>query len=72
VLSLHVSVPVQATPSLQLRAVPVQTAAALHVSMAVQKRPSSQEAPVFGLNAVAERAGSQTWHGLLGLVVLGA
>jgi len=59
--SLHVSAPLHAIPSSQLRGVPVH-ALEWHVSPLVQNIPSSQLAPSFGLNAVRERAVSHTSH----------
>ena len=71
VLSLHVSTPVQKTPSLQLRVVPVQTADELHVSMAVQNSPSLHDPPVFVVHTVGV-AVRQIWHWLVGLIVFAA
>ncbi len=63
--SLHVSVPVHATPSEQFRAVP-EHARAEQRSPSVQKRPSSQVAPSFALHTVGV-AVRQTSHGFMGL-----
>jgi hypothetical protein len=71
VLSLHVSTPLQNTPSLQLRVVPVQTAEALQVSTAVQKLRSLHEPPVLVLQTVGV-AVRQIWHWLVGLIVFAA
>ncbi|MGC4120653.1 MAG: hypothetical protein QM765_39970 [Myxococcales bacterium] len=68
VASSQVSVPLQATPSLQSRAWPWQTPAE-QASLTVQNFASSQRAPSAALlQAVLARAGSQSWQGLLGLV----
>ncbi|MGC4106156.1 MAG: hypothetical protein QM753_07345 [Thermomicrobiales bacterium] len=67
VASSQVSVPLQATPSLQSRAWPKQRPAE-HASPTVQKRSSSQVAPSAGLlQPILERAGSQAWQRLAGL-----
>lgn len=63
--SSHESV-VQACGSLQSRALPEQTAAALQVSDTVQKRPSLQAAPVRGVHADVLVPGEQSWHWLPG------
>ena len=71
--SLQDSLPLQDTPSSQLRAVPpAQTAAAEQASPTVQKSPSSHAAPVLADHAEVDALGSQTWHPFAGLVVLGA
>ncbi|MGC4106152.1 MAG: hypothetical protein QM765_39975 [Myxococcales bacterium] len=67
VASSQVSVPLQATPSLQSRAWPWQVPAE-QVSFKVQNLPSSQRSPSRGLQAVVLRAGSQTRQALSGSV----
>ena len=72
VVSLHVSVPLQAMPSSQKFVTIPAHRPPEHVSFVVQNIPSSQCAPSAGLNAVAERAGSQISHAFDGLAVIGA
>ncbi|MGC4106154.1 MAG: hypothetical protein QM753_07335 [Thermomicrobiales bacterium] len=68
VASSQVSVPLQATPSLQSRARPWQVPAE-QVSFKVQNLPSSQRVLSAALlQVVLERVGLQSWQGLLGLV----
>jgi hypothetical protein len=62
---LHVSTPLQAIPSSQLRAAPVQTPAA-QTSSKVQNFPSSQLTPSFALNAMCDASGSQNEQGFPG------
>ena len=65
----HVSTPLHATPSEQLRAVPLQVAAAVQVSFTTQNEPVLQLIPVRGVHAVVEAAVLHVWHWLAGLVV---
>jgi hypothetical protein len=60
---------VQASPSLQVYAVPPH-APAVHTSFFVQALPSLHAVPLlFGLHAVWLVAGAHCWHGLLGFVM---
>ena len=65
VVSLHVSAPLQPTPSVQLRALPPQLVP-VHTSPSVQNSPSSQRAPSFALHALREVATAQTSHAFAG------
>lgn len=65
VVSLHVSAPLHATPSEQLRATPAQTRA-LHTSPSVQNAPSSQRAPSFALQPTRDVATVHTSHAFVG------
>ncbi|MGC4106155.1 MAG: hypothetical protein QM753_07340 [Thermomicrobiales bacterium] len=68
VASSQVSTPLQATASLQSRARPWQRPAE-QASLTVQNLPSSQRVLSAALlQVVLERAGLQSWQGLLGLV----
>jgi len=71
--SVHVSVPLHATPSLHTRAMPpTQAAIDEQVSPVVQYSPSSQLAPVSGVHAVLDVAVSHVSHRLEGLMALAA
>ena len=64
--SSHVSMPSHETPLSQLRAVP-RHALARQLSPTVQNSPSSQLAPSYALQLLAERAIAQSSHSLPGL-----
>lgn len=64
-VSSQVSVPLHATPSEQMRAVPLQ-APARQVSPSVQNAPSSQRAPALSLQEVRDEATVQTWQAFVG------
>jgi hypothetical protein len=67
--SSQLSAPLQATPSSQLRAVPLMHARALQVSSTVQNEPSSQIAPSFGLQPARLCDGRQISQPLSGFSV---
>jgi hypothetical protein len=65
----HVSTPLHATPSEQLRAVPLHVAAAVHVSFTTQNDPVLHDMPVRAVHAVVELDVLHVWHGFAGFVV---
>jgi hypothetical protein len=69
IVGSHVSVPLHATPSEQLRAVPTQFAFASHVSPTTQNDPVLQLMPVRGVHAVVDVAVAHVWHWFAGFVV---
>jgi hypothetical protein len=65
----HVSTPLHAMPSEQLRGVPVHVALAVHVSLVTQNAPVLHDIPVRAVHAVVDDDVLHVWHSFAGLVV---